>query len=110
MPEKESSSASVGDRLRNGIEFLSSVDMRATWSYFLRMNKVVQLRHVSGELHCKLKARAVEGLFPSDYLLREVRRAAERPTTVNELAARPARRASVAPGASPARALRAESL
>lgn len=82
--------------------------MRAPCSYFLRMDKMIQLRHLPDELHCKLKARAaVEGLPLSDYLLREVRRIAERPT-VNELAARLARRAAVALRESPARAVWAE--
>ena len=94
--------------MRNGIDFFSFVDMCATCSYFLRMDKLIQLRHLPDELRCKLKARAaVEGLFLSDYWLREVRRIAERPT-VNELAARLARRAPVAPRESPARAVRAE--
>jgi len=94
--------------VRNGIEFLSFVDICATCSYFLRVDKMIQLRHLSDELHCKLKARAaVEGLFLSDYLLRQVRRIAERPT-VNELAARLGRRALVAARESPARVVRAE--
>lgn len=94
--------------MRNGIEFLPSVDMCATCSYFLRMDKMIQLRHVPDNLHRRLKARAaVEGLFLSDYLLREVPRISERPT-VNELAAPLRRRALVAPRESPARVVRAE--
>jgi hypothetical protein len=42
---------------------------------------MIQIRHVPEPLHRKLKARAaLEGLALSDYLLREVRRVAERPT------------------------------
>jgi plasmid stability protein len=45
------------------------------------MSKMIQLRNVPDALHRKLKARAAEeGLSLSDYLIREVRRVAERPT------------------------------
>lgn len=82
--------------------------MCTTCSYGLCMGKMIQLRHVPDELHRKLKARAaMEGLSLSDYLLREVRRVAERPT-LNEIATRLARRAPVGLSESPARAIRAE--
>ena len=69
---------------------------------------MIQLRHVPDALHRKLKARAAEeGLSLSDYLLKEVRLIAERPT-VAELAARLARRAPVKLPESPAQAVRAE--
>jgi plasmid stability protein len=72
------------------------------------MAKTIQLRHVPDDLHRSLKARAaLEGLSLSDYLLREVRRAAERPTPA-ELRQRLASRSRVAPRVSPARAVRAE--
>jgi hypothetical protein len=72
------------------------------------MAKMIQLRHVPDELHRTLKARAaLEGLSLSDYLLREVRRIAARPT-VEELRRRIAARTPVAPKESPARAVRAE--
>ncbi|MGH8532340.1 MAG: hypothetical protein ACREV1_06300 [Gammaproteobacteria bacterium] len=72
------------------------------------MSKMIQLRHVPEELHRTLKARAaLEGLSLSDFLLKEVRRIAERPTLA-ELATRLARRAPVAIRESPAKALRAE--
>ena len=72
------------------------------------MSKMIQLRNVPDDLHRKLKSRAaVAGLSLSDYLLREVQRVAERPT-VAELRQRLARRASVNPRATPARAVRAE--
>lgn len=72
------------------------------------MAKMIQLRHVPDELHRKLKARAaMEGLSLSDYLLREVRVIADRPT-VAELQARILRRAPVKPRESPAKAVRAE--
>jgi antitoxin FitA len=65
------------------------------------MPRMIQLRHVPDDLHRTLKARAaLEGLSLSDYLLREVRPIAERPT-LDELRRRLAGRAPVA-GASPA--------
>jgi len=43
--------------------------------------KMIQIRHVPDDLHRRLKARAaLEGMPLSDYLLREIRRVAERPT------------------------------
>ncbi|MCI0586494.1 MAG: hypothetical protein L0323_06605 [Planctomycetes bacterium] len=72
------------------------------------MPRMLQIRHVPEDLHRKLKARAaLEGLTLSDYLLREVRRAAERPT-VEELRARIASRSPVKPRISPIRAVRGE--
>lgn len=72
------------------------------------MSKMIQLRHVPEELHRTLKARAaLEGLSLSDFLLKEVRKIAERPTLA-ELAARLARRAPVATHESPAKAVRIE--
>lgn len=72
------------------------------------MSKMIQLRHVPDDLHRKLKARAaLEGLSLSDYLLREARHSAERPTLV-ELRQRIAARAPVVPRVPPARAVRAE--
>lgn len=72
------------------------------------MSKMIQLRHVPDELHRRLKARAaLEGLSLSDYLLREVKRIAERPTLV-ELRERIAQRAPVTPRIQPARAVRVE--
>ncbi len=46
------------------------------------MTRMIQIRHVPEPLHRKLKARAAtEGMPLSEYLLREIRRVAERPTT-----------------------------
>jgi len=57
---------------------------------------MVQLRNVPPELRRRLKARAaIEGLSVSDYVLREVRKALERPTrqeVLERLAARPVKR------------------
>ena len=72
------------------------------------MPKMIQLRHVPDKLHRKLKARAaLDGLTLSDYLLREVRKVAERPTP-SELQARIKRRSEVAIRESAASAVRAE--
>lgn len=52
------------------------------------MAKMIQLRHVPDSLHRQLKNRATHaGLSLSDYLVREVRKIAERPT-VDEIKAR----------------------
>ena len=72
------------------------------------MPKMIQLRNVPDALHRKLKARAaLEGRSLSDYLLDEVRRAAERPS-LSELRQRLAARAPVKSGPSSARAVREE--
>jgi plasmid stability protein len=82
--------------------------MCVTCYYVIRMPRMIQLRHVPDELHRKLKARAaLEGLSLSDYLLREVRQAAERPSLA-ELRHRLAQRPSVIPHVPPAKAVRAE--
>lgn len=65
------------------------------------MSTMVQLRNVPDDVHRKLKARAAgEGLTMSDYVLREVRKALERPTReelLARLAARPVRRLRSSP-------------
>lgn len=57
---------------------------------------MVQIRNVPAEFHRRLKARAaMEGMSMSDYILREVGKALERPTRQEVLArlrARPVRR------------------
>jgi plasmid stability protein len=57
---------------------------------------LLQIRNVPPELHRLLKARAaMEGLSMSDYVLREVRKALERPSrqeVLQRLRARPVRR------------------
>ena len=57
---------------------------------------MVQIRNVPSELHRRLKARAaIEGLSMSAYVLREVRKALDRPTrqeVLERLQARPLRR------------------
>jgi hypothetical protein len=69
---------------------------------------MMQIRNVPDELHRKLKARAaMAGMSLSDYLLDEVRRAAERPA-LEELRARLNSRPAAHPSLSPTQALRAE--
>ena len=74
----------------------------------MNMSIMVQIRHVPDAVHRKLKAQAaLEGLSLSDYLLREIRRVAERPT-LTELRERLEARTRVKTRLSPTRAVRAE--
>ena len=82
--------------------------MHFACDYAGSMSKMIQLRNVPDALHRRLKARAaLEGMSLSDYLIAEVRRAAERPS-ISELRERLAQRSPVEPKVSPARALRQE--
>lgn len=72
------------------------------------MSAMIQIRNVPNELHRRLKARAaLAGMSLSDYLLREIRSVAERPT-LEELRTRLEHRSAVTPATSPAQAVRAE--
>jgi antitoxin FitA len=57
---------------------------------------MVQIRNVPEDFHRRLKARAaMEGMSMSDYILREVGKALEKPTrqeVLDRIRARPARR------------------
>lgn len=69
---------------------------------------MIQIRNVPGALHRRLKSRAaLAGKSLSDYLLDEIRIAAERPT-LDELRARLERSPRTNPSISPERAVRAE--
>ena len=72
------------------------------------MSTMVQVRNVPPEFHRRLKARAaMEGMSMSEYILREVGKALERPTrqeVLERLRARPVRQLS----RSPAEVIRAE--
>ena len=82
--------------------------MFSACEYVVDMSKMIQLRNVPEQLHRKLKVRAAtEGLSLSDYLLEEIRRAADRPT-LTELSDRLQQRAKVVPKISPSEAVRAE--
>jgi plasmid stability protein len=72
------------------------------------MAVMVQIRNVPSDLHRELKARAaLEGMSLSDYLLRELRHAVDRPT-IEEMRKRLSRRQPVRPHPAPAAAVRAE--
>ncbi len=72
------------------------------------MSTMIQIRNVPEPLHRMLKSRAaMAGMSLSDYLLSELREAAERPT-LDELRARLESRSSVTPSLAPAQAVRAE--
>lgn len=72
------------------------------------MSTMVQIRNVPAGLHRRLKARAaIEGMSMSDYILREIGKALERPTrdeVLQRLRARPVRHLRT----SPAEVIRAE--
>jgi antitoxin FitA len=62
--------------------------MCSTCKYLIHMAKMIQLRHVPDSLHRQLRIRATRaGMSLSDYLIREVRKIAERPT-LDEIKAR----------------------
>jgi antitoxin FitA len=62
--------------------------MLSTCKYVIHMPKMIQLRHVPDAVHRQLKVRAAAaGMSLSDYLVREVRKLAERPT-IEEIRAR----------------------
>ena len=72
------------------------------------MPKMVQIRNMPDDIHRKMKARAAAaGMSLSDYLLNEVRMAAERPT-MEEFRARLARLTPVTLSESVEDAVRAE--
>jgi len=72
------------------------------------MSTMIQIRNVPDALHRKLKSRAaLAGMSLSDYLLREIRQVAERPT-MEEMRARLERLPEITLSISPADAVRAE--
>ncbi len=82
--------------------------MWSTCEYAIHMSKMIQLRNVPDKLHRKLKSRAaLAGMSLSDYLLMEIRHAAERPSR-EELLERLSQRTPVNPDLSPTDAVRAE--
>jgi plasmid stability protein len=81
--------------------------MCSTCKYADRMSIMVQIRNVPSDLHRELKSRAaLEGMSLSDYLLRELRHALDRPT-LDEMRKRLSRRQPVQPRPAPAAAVRA---
>ena len=82
------------------------VDMCFTCNYTNHMSKMIQIRNVPDALHHKLKARAaMAGMSLSEYLLAEIRRSAERPTSA-EIRERLRSRAPVTPSVPPAEIIR----
>jgi plasmid stability protein len=72
------------------------------------MGTMIQIRNVPDALHRRLKSRAaLAGMSLSDYLLREIREVAERPS-IEELRVRLERRSGVSPSIAPAEIIRAE--
>ena len=72
------------------------------------MSRTIQIRNVPDELHRRLTSRAAEtGMSLSSYLLAEIRRSAERPTT-EELWHRLRSRTKVSLSVAPAEAVRDE--
>ena len=72
------------------------------------MSSMIQIRNVPKALHRQLKSRAaLAGMSLSDYLLKEIRDVAERPT-LEELRARLQSRSGTTPSVAPAQAIRAE--
>jgi plasmid stability protein len=72
------------------------------------MSTMLQVRNVPDEIHRVLKARAaLAGMSLSEYVLRELRRTVERPTS-EELRRRIASRHPVSPRVAPAALLREE--
>lgn len=72
------------------------------------MAKMIQLRHVPDALHRQLKSRAsLAGLSLSDFLIREVRKVAEQPTS-EEILERLNRRQRYTGALSPTQVLREE--
>ena len=72
------------------------------------MTAMIQIRNVPDALHRRLKSRAaLAGMSLSDYLLGEIRQAAERPT-LDELRARLETRPETNLSVGPAEAIRAE--
>jgi plasmid stability protein len=71
------------------------------------MSVMIQIRNVPEDLHRRLKVRAaMAGMSLSDYLLKEIKAVADRPT-MEEMRERLARRSRVETGESAADAIRA---
>lgn len=72
------------------------------------MTAMIQIRNVPDPLHRLLKSRAsLEGMSLSDYLLREIRQMAERPT-IDEMRERLHRQPGINPSLTAAEAVRDE--
>ena len=84
------------------------IDMRGACDHHHHMPVMVQIRNVPDALHRRLKSlAALAGQTLSDYLLAEIRDAADRPT-MEEMSLRLAEREPVALSDDPVRILREE--
>ena len=84
------------------------LDMRSTKSHVFHMSTMITLRNVPTALHRELKSRAaLAGMSLSDYLLRDIREVAARPTLA-EMRARLERLAPLERSQAPSDAVRAE--
>ena len=84
------------------------VDMCGVGAHVLHMPKMIQVRNVPDDLHRTLKIRAaLAGMSLSEYLLRELRHAAARPTP-EEMRSRLEKRSRVEPEEPVAEAVRRE--
>jgi antitoxin FitA len=85
-----------------------AVDMRCTCKHADCMRVIIQIRNVPSDMHRELRTRAArESMSLSEYLLRELRHALDRPT-LDEMRKRLSRRQPVRPYPVPAAAVRAE--
>jgi antitoxin FitA len=90
------------------VRSIDAFDISPARSHLLSMSKLIQIRNVPNALHRRLKSRAaLVGKPLSDFLLAEIREAAERLTPA-ELRARLATREPFSPSPEPALAVRAE--
>jgi antitoxin FitA len=81
--------------------------MRSSDHHF-NMSTMIQIRNVPAAVHREIKSRAaLEGMSLSDYLLREIRQLAERPT-LDEMRTRLHRRPRLKSSLGAAEAVRAE--
>ena len=59
----------------------TAVDMSATWPSVVHMSKMIQIRNVPDDVHRTLKMRAaLEGIFLSDYIKRDLEELAKQAT------------------------------
>jgi plasmid stability protein len=94
--------------VRVGASAAPAFDVLSACKYHFPMSTMIQIRNVPQALHRRLKSRAaLEGKSLSDYLLDEIREAAERPTLA-EMHARLESREAASPMPEPALAVRAE--
>lgn len=81
MCRRASYARSAGNGARPAVATGKRMDMRGTCLYAESMSRMIQVRDVPDPVHRTLKARAArEGMSLSDFIKRELERAAERPS------------------------------